>query len=186
MVLKAVAISIAFLPLTILAQNEAAGSPGCGDDAVHFSVKTDKTPNSAKPEAGKALVYFIEDDSNFNSSPKPTTRAGLDGKWVGATHGNSHLFFSVDPGVHHLCASWQSGGSPMAGALIGARTGLGRKSSALSFTADAGGVYYFVAKNTYSSIDTTQTIDMSLTRLDGDDGQLRVNSAPLASSQQKK
>ena len=74
----------------------------------------------------------------------------------------------------------------MAGALIGARTGLGRKSSALSFTADAGGVYYFVAKNTYSSIDTTQTIDMSLTRLDSDDGQFRVNSAPLASSQQKK
>ena len=169
--IKAFAFSLALLPITVLAQNNAAGSPGCGDPAFKFDVKTNKGQNPAKPEAGKALVYFIEDDSNFNSVPKPTTRAGLDGQWVGATHGNSFFYFSVDPGVHHLCASWQ-------------RLARHQKEAAAHFTAEAGGVYYFVAKNTYSFIETTQTIDMSLTKLDSDDGQLRVNR--LSNSQKKK
>ena len=129
--IKAFTIFLAFLPMTILAQDSNAassGSPGCGDKATKFAVKTVKGQTAAQREAGKALIYFIEDDSNFNSIPKPTTRVGVDGKWMGATHGNSFLYFSVDPGVHHLCASWES--------LAGHR-----KETATHFTAEAGGVY---------------------------------------------
>lgn len=182
--IKTVVISLAFLPLTILAQDKVAapaGSPGCGDDAVRFEVKTDKGQHPAKPEAGKALVYFIEDDSNFNSTPKPTTRAGLDGNWVGATHGNSFLYFSVDPGVHHLCASWQFGGShSFAAMLLGVSTGQDGKAAALRFTAEAGGIYYFKVKNIYFTTDSTPRVDMSLNALDSDEGQLLANKFALS------
>jgi hypothetical protein len=62
-------------------------APGCGTVDTKFEVKPDKGQDaSAQPAAGKALVYFIEDDTQFGSFPKPTTRAGVDGTWVGATH----------------------------------------------------------------------------------------------------
>ena len=66
----------------------------------------DDRPNPQSAASG-AVVYFIENDAEFTSTPKPTTRMGIDGRWVGATHGNSYLFMTVDPGEHHLCASWQ-------------------------------------------------------------------------------
>ncbi|MGD0479359.1 MAG: hypothetical protein ABSA42_04255 [Terracidiphilus sp.] len=177
--IKSLAILLALLPLTVIAQNNnaaSAGSPGCGDDAVKFSVKTGQGQNLAQPDAGKAVVYFIEDDSNFESSPKPTTRAGLDGKWVGATHGNSYLYFSVDPAVHHLCASWQ----------LGVILGKGRKTAAVHFTAEAGGVYYFEVKNIFDSTKYSETLDMSFIPLDSDEGQLLVNKFALSTSRQKK
>jgi len=65
-------------------------------------VKTEKGQHPAQPNAEKELVYIIEDDSDFGSFPKPTTRIGVDGNWVGATHGNPKFSFFVDPGIHHL------------------------------------------------------------------------------------
>src|SRR5271170_7582277 len=58
---------LAPLLLTSLAfaQGQPAAStraPGCGALDTRFDVKTDKDPHSAQPEAGKALVYFIQDD----------------------------------------------------------------------------------------------------------------------------
>ncbi len=190
MAVKAVVISLALLPLTVMAQDNSAataGSPGCGDDAIKFSVKTDKAQHPSQPQAGKALVYFIEDDSNFNSIPKPTTRAGLDGKWMGATHGNSYLSFSVGPGVHHLCASWQFAGShPLTGLLLGVGTGQGSKSAALHFTAEAGNTYYFAVKNINFHTESSTKIDLTLTPLDSDEGQLLVNKFAHSTSVQKK
>jgi hypothetical protein len=69
------------------AQIKPAGDPevpGCGNAKTKFDVQTSKTHLLAKPDAAKALVYFIEDDTNFNSIPKPTTRLGVDGQWAGA------------------------------------------------------------------------------------------------------
>ncbi len=190
-VFNVLVFSLALLPLTVLAQNNdaaPAGSPGCGDFATQFHVKTVKGPHKpAQPEVGKALVYFIEDDSNLNSATKPTTRAGLDGKWVGATHGNSFLYFSVEPGLHHLCASWQVKKShPVAGVLLGVSIGRDPRDAATRFTAEAGGIYYFVAKNSSVRTESSTTEDFTLTRLDSDEGQLRVNGSKLATSQQKK
>jgi len=176
---KAFVFSFALLALPVLAQNSnsaAAGSPGCGDDAAKFEVKTDSGKQLVQPDTGKALVYFIEDDSNFKSSPKPTTRAGVDGKWVGATHGNSYLYFSVDPGVHHLCASWQ----------FGVILGQGHMTAAAHFTAEAGGVYYFEVKNIFFWSENAATTDISLMPLDSDEGQLLANNFALSTSQRKK
>jgi hypothetical protein len=126
------------------AQNKLADTalvPACGPDNSKFEVQTAKSQNvSTQPDTGKALVVFIEDDSQFASRPTPTTRAGLDGSWIGATHGNSFLSFSVDPGEHHLCASWQT-------SVI---LGRGHKTAAAHFTAEAGNVYYFRVKNTWT------------------------------------
>jgi hypothetical protein len=162
-----VAVALFLLAPPAFAQNVPASSevpPGCGAKQAKFDVKTDKGQHPAvHPSEGKALVYFVEDDTEFESFPKPTTRAGLDGKWVGATHGNSYIYFSVDPGERHLCASWQ--------AAVVVRQGL--KTAAPHFTANAGRVYYFRVKNTW-----TRDLGMagiSLEPLDSDEGLLLVN-----------
>jgi hypothetical protein len=191
MAVKAFVISLAFLPLTVMAQDNSAataGSPGCGNDSIKFSVKTDKAQHPSQPQTGNALIYFIEDDSNFNSASKPTTRAGLDGKWVGATHGNSYLSFSVDPGVHHLCASWQPGAHPhpLISVLTGVSIGQDSKSAALHFTAEAGSTYYFKVRNIAFSTESSTKIDLTLTPLDSDEGQLLVNKSAHSTSVQKK
>ena len=113
-------------------------APGCGAASVKFEVKTDKSQHALpQPPPGQAMMYFVEDDTEFESTPKPTTCIGVDGTWVGANHGNSYFSFAVDPGTHHLCASWQSL------AVIGAHD----TSAAAHFTAEAGQVYYFRVKN---------------------------------------
>ena len=161
----------------VFAQDNAtggAGAPGCGAPNAKFGVKTEKGQHPAQAEAGKALVYVIEDDSDFDSRPKPTTRMGVDGQWVGATHGNSYFFSSVDPGVHHLCASWQS-------TVI---LGQGLKTAAAHFTAEAGGVYYFEVKNTWW-LDHGSA-GMSLKPLDSDEGQVLANKFSFSTFQPKK
>ena len=178
-IVKALLLSITLVALPMLAQDKSAapaGIPGCGDPSAKFAVKTSRNHHPVQPEKGKALVYFIQNDSNFNSFPKLTTRVGIDGKWVGATHGNSYLYTAVDPGVHHLCASWQ----------FGVILGKGRKTSAAHFTADAGGVYYFEVKDKYLQGDFGQVLDMTLTPLDSDEGQLLANQYKLSTSHLKK
>jgi hypothetical protein len=165
--------TILSLTSSAFAQTELAGAPGCGAESTQFEVKTDKAQEPAQADAGKALVYLIEDDSDFGSFPKPTTRMGLDGGWVGATHGNSYFYFSVDPGVHHLCANWQST------VLLGK----GRKTAAFHFTAEAGGVYYFEVKNTYWLDHGNGS--MSLEPVDSDQGQLLANTLSLSAFHQK-
>jgi hypothetical protein len=60
-----------------------------------------------QPEAGKALVYFIEDDREYDPPRKAIMLASLDNRWVRATNGNSYFYFSVAPGERRLCGSWQ-------------------------------------------------------------------------------
>lgn len=120
-----------------LAQNaptETAAAPGCGAENIKFDVTTDRSKHPfVKPEPGKALVYFLQDDSYFQSRPRPTTRFGLDGNWVGATQSNSYFYASVGPGEHHLCAGWQS--------FVGFN--VAQKSAAAHFNAEAGGRLFF-------------------------------------------
>jgi len=84
--------------------------PGCGDKKIKWDVTTDRSKHPiATAEPGKALVYFLQDDTNFRATPRPTTRFGLNGSWVGATQANAYFYVSVDPGEQHLCARWQLG-----------------------------------------------------------------------------
>ena len=147
---------------TALAQNAAtAVAPGCGAADAKFDVKADKSQHQpAQPDKGKAVVYFVEDDSSFESSPKPITRLGIDGSWVGANHGNSYFHVTVDPGEHHLCASWQS--------WVG--FGMRETSAAAHFTAEPGQVYFFRVRNTWLTEHRGSHVDLS--PLDSDEGQL--------------
>jgi hypothetical protein len=151
-----------------------AAAPGCGAANIKFDVKTGKSQHPpAQIESGKALVYFLEDDTDFDSFPKPTTRIGLDGSWVGANHGNSYFYFSVDPGEHHLCASWQSF------VAIGAR----ETSAAAHFTAEAGQVYYFRVRNKALREHGAPHLDLS--PLDSDEGQLLAGQYAFSESHPK-
>lgn len=137
-----------------------------------FDVKTDNGEHTAQPVAGKALVYFLQDDTNYVSRPRPTTRLAMDGAWVGATHSDSYFYFSVNPGEHHLCAGWQAGGlQPVSGV------------AAAHFTAVAGHVYYFRVQNG-SLPDHSTTIEFG--RVDSDEAQLLINRYAFSISSAKK
>jgi len=146
---------------------------GCGDANVKFDVRSEKSQHpSAHPEDGQALVYFVEDDSSFESLPRPTTRVGLDGKWVGANRANSYFYFPVSPGEHHLCARWQG--------FTG--VGMGQKSAAAHFTAEAGRIYYFRVQNTSLRDGPTK---IELMPLDSDEGQLLASKFAFSTSHPK-
>lgn len=158
---------------TVMAQNVAA--PGCGPDDQRFDVKTTKSDHpETKQAADKAVVYFLQDDREFESTPKPTMRMGIDGKWVGATHGTSYLATTVEPGEHHLCASWQSN----------VTLGQPKQSGALHFTAEAGKVYFFSAQDRWYREHGSKP--MKFEALDSDQGQLLISQFAFAASKPKK
>jgi len=172
------AIFLLSFPIASYAQTasvEQAATPGCGKDDVKFDVKTEKSQHPfAKPEPGKALVYFLQDDTDFLSSPRPTTRFGLDGTWIGATHSSSYFYVSVEPGVHHLCAGWQS--------FVGLTTG--QKSAAAQFNADADGIYFFAVRN--HAMQEKVPAGMKLRTLDPDEAQLLMSQYAFSTSRAKK
>ena len=81
------------------AQSSGATSiPGCGAANIEFNVKTDDKQHPAvQPDAGKANVYFLQDDAAFLAHTIPTTRFGINGAVVGATHSNSYFYITIDP-----------------------------------------------------------------------------------------
>lgn len=155
----------------------AAG--GCGPAAVHFEVKIDKHNHpTSRPENGKALVYFIQDDTQFESRPRLTTRIGIDGTWVGATKANSYFYVSVDPGEHDLCSSWQS--------IPVLNTGLitGHTAAAARFTAAEGQTYYFLVRNSYET-KLQKPAEIELKPVDVAEGQLLASKFSLSASHPK-
>lgn len=168
-------LSFATTSLAQTAVIEQAAAPGCGKDDVKFDVKTEKSQHPfAKPDPGKALVYFLQDDTDFLSNPRPTTRFGLDGSWIGATHSSSYFYVSVDPGEHHLCAGWQS--------FVGLTAG--QKSAAAQFNADPGGIYFFVVRN--HAMQEKVPAGMKLRALDPDEAQLLMSKYAFSASRAKK
>jgi hypothetical protein len=144
----------------------------CGDDSIKFDVKTETSKTApAAPEAGKAQIVFIENENHpVGPFMYATVRFGLDGAWAGATNNNSYFVVNVEPGAHHLCASWQSA--------------LGRVKKNIdvaSFTAEPGKVYYYAANvKLIPAGDNQVNIDFSLTPLDDDAGKYRVKAWKLA------
>jgi len=160
------AVFLSLLPCPLCAQSSPSAkavAPACGPADAKFDVKTDKRQHPiAQPSEGKALVYFIEDDSLYDSLFKPTTRAGLDGAWTGATHGNSYFSFFVEPGTHHLCASWQSA----------VTTTGGDQTAAAHFTVQAGDVLYYRVRNIWLK-QLVNTIELQ--PVDSDEAQLLMS-----------
>jgi hypothetical protein len=133
-------VAFALLALPGWAQDQAGAArsaAGCGPKQVQFDVTTDKKQHpEAKAESGKAAVYVFEEERRDPNQVLGvvTTRVGVDGQWVGANHGKSYFFFSVDPGNHALCANWQASFKMYS-----------KLASAASFAAEAGKAYYFRA-----------------------------------------
>jgi hypothetical protein len=147
----------------------------CGSTNVKFDVKPSPAELPASgPDAGKALVYVIEDMGPAAEECLGgciTVRVGLDGDWVGANQGNSHFSFSVSPGEHHLCSNWQSS--------------LASRSSYYSlanFTAQAGKIYYF--RTRIWAGDKIPWLDLD--RVNSDQGRYLVVASPLVTSYAKK
>ncbi|HEV2488382.1 MAG TPA: DUF2846 domain-containing protein [Candidatus Acidoferrales bacterium] len=177
-----------FAGLILLSPNSFAQSgPGCGPANLKFDVKTTNAEQPAPtPQAGKALVYFLQDDLKYDSSPRPTTRFAIDGLWLGATHANSYFYVFVDPGEHHLCANWQSD-------VILMNFGVPKRStSAASFTAESGKTYYFRAQDiakSHSGENNSSYVseaEVLLAPLDGDEAQVLMNTFSFSSSHPKK
>jgi hypothetical protein len=156
----------------------SAVAPGCGTADTKFDVSTSNSPRAlAKPDAGKALIYFLQDDTYFDARPRPTTRFAIDGTWIGATHGDSYFHVSIDPGEHHLCANWQSYAGPVG-------LGIGPDTAAAHFNAEPGGIYFFAARNHGGLHSGLAGIELLST--DSDQAQLLMSRFALASSRPKK
>src|SRR6185437_4987705 len=161
----------------------AQTGPVCGPASVKFDVSTTKQlPAAPAVQSGRALVYFLQDDLKYDTEPRPTTRFGIDGTWVGATHANSYFYVFVDPGEHHLCANWQS-----------ARTGLSwigpkRSTAAAHFTADAGKTYYFRARDIVKMDDNKSVSEpqVLLSPLDSDEARAIMQSFSFSISHPRK
>src|SRR5579862_4400080 len=162
-------------------QSSSSDEPGCGPAAIKFQVHTDRNQHAVpNPQPEKALVVFLQDDAQFNSTPKPTARFGVDGTWVGATHANSYFYVFLDPGEHHLCTSWQS-------RVVLTRPA--RSTAAAHFTAEAGKTYYFRARDSVTSDFNGAAVsnpEVKLEPLDSDEAKVLLNSFVLSQSHAKK
>lgn len=169
-------LSSALIAYPASAQQTSSPTNACDNTAAKFDVKPSTAASPSLPEAGKALVIFIEKDLTTRTLITPSTLVGVDGRWIGATHGNSNFFFSVDPGIHHVCALTKFGGVGGEGVAL------------MHFTAEAGGVYYLEGRNTRvgSSGLSHDLVDVSLFRIDVDEGKFLSANTTLVTSQRKK
>lgn len=164
------------LTISALAQDSAAvtaAEAACGPKGVNFDVKDDDAPHAVgRPEAGKALVYVVQEIGELNCiGACLTTKIAVDGAWVGANHHNSYLFFAVEPGEHHLCTSWQSHFARMS-----------RVVGLAHLTAEAGKVYFFRTR----VIGRQGPTFFDFEPIDSDLGRLFVALIPLSISHPKK
>jgi hypothetical protein len=139
----------------------------CGDDKAKFDVKTEADqPLPAGPAEGKAVIIFIENQmiTPFHDA---TVRFGIDGTWVGANKGDPYFALTVAPGVHHLCASWQSDLETLKQSV-----------KATSFSAEAGQVYYFAGE----IVASRDTLIFNFSELNEDEGKDQVKSVKISTS----
>jgi hypothetical protein len=181
-----VAFVVLLFTAPLFAQDQAAitsAQSACGPLQVTFAASADGAQHpSPQPDLAKALVFVVADLGQCVEcdSPPPfgTTdvsgaviRIGVDGAWIGASRGNSYLFFSTMPGEHHLCANWQSSLPERARAF-----------SMAGFTAEAGKVYYFRARLFPGHGDYSFDLDL----INSDEGKFLVASSTFCVSHAKK
>ena len=140
----------------------------CGSDKVRFDVTTQLgQPLPAAPEAGKARIVFIETTTGMSV----TSRIGMDGAWVGADQGNSYFALDVTPGVHHLCANWQSTFAV-----------LDKNIALFPLTAEPGKVYYIRVKIMMGK----DFVDFDLAPVNEDEARYLIKVSALSAGTPKK
>lgn len=166
--MKVVLIALLFAAPAYAQAPPAASPAACGPNNVSFNVKLDESQHAlAKPEPGKARVYFIQEKGADHFDV--TTKIGMDGIWVGANKNSSYFALSLEPGEHHVCANAQS--------FRGQPVGL------VHFTAEAGMVYYFNARIVYGE---EAAVTLFLGSVDSDQANYLIASFPLSVSNPKK
>jgi hypothetical protein len=163
--MKAV-IAVFFLSVQLMAQRQNPKTlAACGDLNVDLSVDLDKKSHDlVAPLPDKAVVYFIQETGFAINLFYPTTRVGVDGKWVGGNKKNSYFSFVVSPGERHLCTAIQSS--------------IASEGVELShFTAEAGKVYYFRTRIDWGK-DSPQYL--SVEPVDSDEAEYLIESSSLA------
>ncbi len=164
-----------FAPVSASAQDAnamTAAQSACGPAAAQFDAKEDTIRHPIpQPDAGKALVYVVQDLGELQCPSCGLTRVGADGAWVGVNRGSSYFFFSVEPGDHHLCMNWQS--------RLEWRS---RSFSMANFTAEAGHVYYFRSR----IFDSRYISYFDLESVNDDQGRFLVASSALSVWEPKK
>lgn len=146
----------------------------CGSQAVKFDVKTVKSRKAppAAPAPGKAEIVFLESENEMiGPFMYATVRFGVDGAWVGADKGTSYFSVDVAPGVHDLCANWQSDFPQQ-----------NKNVDLTSFTAIQGKVYYFSAD---LKVVSRYEVDFGIRRLHADLARYRITSSKFAESRVK-
>lgn len=149
-----------------LAQNPPVDwrtTAGCGPAKTQFQVSEGEPAQTVmRPSPGKAMIFVVQRPLGT----KFTSRVGLDGKWVGASHGGGYLALEVEPGEHHLCVDWQS--SQKVRQQMGA---------AAVVTAEAGMAYYFV---------DLVLLDVTLTEVDEAEGAWMMSLSEASKWTEKK
>lgn len=176
MILRSISATVLLsFACALAAGAQTTGAPGCGAPEQKFDVKTIKEKAEVKAVPGKALLLVLQNDSLYGTVPRPTNRIGVDGKWVGATHGKSYLTVVLEPGEHHLCTSWQTS------SVLWHE----RSSAAAHFTADPNGIYYFQVKDLLISSGPGGVSEVVLEPVDSDEGQLMMSEYKQAQSKIK-
>ena len=159
----------------------SAAQSACGPAQINFSATIDANQHpTPQPDPDKAVVFVVEDlgqcvDCAVNrlwiaDVSGALVKVGADGSWMGATRGNSYLFFTVTPGEHHLCVNWQSRISERAQAF-----------AMSNLNAEAGKSYYFRARLFPGEADFSFDLD----QVNSDQGKYMVASSPVSVSRQK-
>lgn len=153
--MKALVLSVLMLSALVAFGSDDRIAPVCGLNTIKFNVSTTKQSSpDLTPPTGKALVYFIQDDTKFESRPRPTVRFAIDGAWVGATRANSWFALPVESGVHHVCADWQN--KVVLFSVV-------PEAAAAHFTAQAGQTYYFRMRTNGTSAMACQSSSLRST-----------------------
>lgn len=146
----------------------AAAKSACGPGDPKFSVKTEPAKDVRASDEGEAQLYILEVQDHVAICPfgcGETVKLGLDGRWAGATKGNSFLVLPVESGEHHLCVEWDAHAWR-----------LHKHVQLAGFSAEKGKSYYF---RVHITPGTTETIDMfRFEPVDADEGKLLVASRP--------
>ena len=157
-----------------VAQKPPAALPqACGPENVGFKVKLDNAQHPlAQPEAGKALVYFIQDDGPAGNHQHYTMRIGLDGSWAGAYKENSYFTVSLGSGEHHICANVQSDRYPdrFQWSLL----------SLAHFSAEPGKVYFFHTQYLAGMPGSTDYPHLVLEPVDSDEAAYLIAISPMS------
>jgi len=137
-------------------------------------------------------LLFLAFATISSAQNAPTETAAAPGcgaentKFDVTTDRSKHPFVKPEPGkaivyfLHHLCAGWQS--------FVGFN--VAQKSAAAHFTAEAGGVYFFVVNDRADAAgqhgERLYPAGMKLSALDSDEGQLLMSKFGFSTSRVRK